>query len=102
VELIINSVLKSSVPNQQARANGHSTSVNFGITHQNAAVAGVWKDGKHYVWVPQQTGSHLGGRWVLDDGSANVNSLQLDKADGRMLRTLQQHGSQSGGIGGSL
>jgi hypothetical protein len=28
------------------------------------------KQGKHMVWVPAETGSHLGGRWVEGDESA--------------------------------
>ena len=40
------------------------------------------KKGKHMVWVPSGTGSHIGGSWVeVDDGgSANAGALNVKRA----------------------
>jgi hypothetical protein len=64
--------------------------------------AGV-KNGKHMVWVPSDTGSHIGGRWVAVDetGSAtNTGASNVQRASGEQLQAQQlQSPSGSGGTG---
>lgn len=87
VSLLVNGVVKSSINNTQTRAN-KPTQLNF----QLAAEKTVTKKGKHYVWVPSDTGSHLGGRWVeVDQGGAAAagatNTQTVDSA--QLQRELQ-------------
>jgi hypothetical protein len=58
----------------------------------NAGVnnAGV-KSGQHKVWVPSDTGSHLGGRWVEvgETGSADTGASNVQTASAEELRRQQ-------------
>ena len=87
VSLVVNGAIKSSINNTQAKAN-KPTQLNFQLA--GAAQKTVTKKGKHYVWVPSDTGSHLGGRWVEVDedstsaagatNSTTVNAEELQRA----------------------
>jgi hypothetical protein len=47
---------------------------------------------KRYVWVPEETGSHLGGRYVEvpeDATGINDQTPNLQQADGRLLQRVQ-------------
>src|SRR5205823_216731 len=56
------------------------------------AMAGKAKTAKHLVWVPEATGSHLGGHWVeVDDSGAAAGSERVEKKSGQALRSLQSH-----------
>jgi hypothetical protein len=50
-------------------------------------VAGQPKKAKHLVWVPNGTGTHIGGRWVeVDDGgNAEPDALNVKKVSGQEL-----------------
>ncbi len=65
VTLLVNGEVKASMMNTQAKAN-RPTQLNFDFkpTSQAASIA---KGGKHMVWVPARTGSHIGGNWVEVD-----------------------------------
>ena len=62
--------------------------------------AGV-KSGKHKVWVPSDTGSHLGGRWVEvgETGSADTGASNVQRASAEELRRQQLQAPSSGGTG---
>ncbi len=65
----------------------------------SSAVAGMHgKKKKKFVWVPDETGSHLGGRYVeVDDDSDSVpNAQHLDKASSAELRRYQSLNKGSG------
>ena len=65
----------------------------------NAGVQG----GKHLVWVPSDTGSHIGGRWVAVDEAGspeNTSASNVQRASGEQLQAQQlQSPSGSGGTG---
>jgi hypothetical protein len=59
--------------------------------------AGV-KGGKHMVWVPSSTGSHIGGRWVEVDetGSDDTSTLNVKRASAEDLRRQQLQATPGG------
>lgn len=82
----------------------HPMMVSFdlrGPVTRNAA--GAAKKKKKYVWVPEETGSHLGGRYVEvpDDASADTSAdsgANTTKLNEQGLRRLQSpNGMRSGG-----
>ena len=60
------------------------------------------KSGKHMVWVPSSTGSHLGGSWVDEGetGSANAGASNVQTASGGQLQTQQLQAPSSSGATG--
>jgi TolB-like protein len=69
VTLLVNGAVKASVMNTQTKAN-QPTQLNFDFkpTSQAGSTA---KGGNHMVWVPNRTGSHIGGNWVEVDDEGN-------------------------------
>ena len=49
------------------------------------------KSGKHMVWVPPNTGSHIGGSWVDEGetGSANTGASNVQTSSGAQLQAQQ-------------
>jgi serine/threonine protein kinase len=72
VTLRVNGAVKASIMNTQTKAN-QPTLLNFDLkpTSQAGKMA---KGGKHMVWVPSRTGSHIGGNWVEVDDGGNAHS----------------------------
>jgi hypothetical protein len=62
--------------------------------------AGV-TSGKHKVWVPSDTGSHLGGRWVEvgATGSTDTGASNVQRASAEELQRQQQQAPSSAGTG---
>jgi hypothetical protein len=74
VTLLVNGAVKASIMNTQTKAN-RPTQLNFDL--KSASEAGnTAKGGKHMVWIPARTGSHIGGSWVEveDSGKAHRGS----------------------------
>ena len=69
VTLLVNGAVKASVANTQTKAN-HPTQLNFDFKPGSQA-ASTAKGRKHLVWVPNRTGSHIGGNWVEVDDKGN-------------------------------
>src|SRR4029079_2418137 len=71
VTLLVNGTVKASIMNTQIKAN-QPTQLNFDLKPTSQA-GNMSKSGKHMVWVPGRTGSHIGGNWVEveDDGKAH-------------------------------
>ena len=69
VTLLVSGVVKASIMNTQTKAN-QPTQLNFDFkpTSQEGRTA---KGGKRMVWVPNRTGSHIGGNWVEVDDEGN-------------------------------
>jgi hypothetical protein len=69
VTLLVNGTVKASILNTRAKVD-QPTQLNFDFkpTSQAASIA---KGGKHMVWVPARTGSHIGGNWVEVDDEGN-------------------------------
>jgi 5-hydroxyisourate hydrolase-like protein (transthyretin family) len=100
VSLVVNGAVKAAISNTKTKAD-QSTVLNFDLKPAAAgqATAGQ-KTGKHVVWIPAQTGSHMGGRWVeVDDGgTAAPGSLNVQKGSAEAIqRQVQQMGSSRGG-----
>jgi hypothetical protein len=106
VTLVVNGAVKASIMNTQTRAD-QPTQLNFDLkpaSTSQAATAGA-KTGKHVVWVPATTGSHMGGRWVEVDESNNgdANALNVKRANAEALHREQQRMTTGpGGLGGTV
>jgi hypothetical protein len=72
--LLVNGTVKASIVNTQVKAN-QPTQLNFDFKPASQA-RNTAKGGKHMVWVPARTGSHIGGNWVEvdDEGNAHFES----------------------------
>src|SRR5881296_4144767 len=64
VTLVVNGAVKASIMNTKTKAD-QPTQLNFDLKPASALQASAaTKSGKHMVWVPAGTGTHIGGRWV--------------------------------------
>jgi TolB-like protein/tRNA A-37 threonylcarbamoyl transferase component Bud32 len=72
VTLLVNGAVKASIMNTQTKTN-QPTQLNFDFKPTSQART-VVKGGKHMVWVPGRTGSHIGGTWVEADDEGNEHS----------------------------
>ena len=72
VTLLVNGAVKASIMNTQTKAN-QPTQLNFDFKPTSKA-SNTTKGGKHIVWMPGRTGTHLGGNWVELDDKGNENS----------------------------
>lgn len=89
VTLVVDGVTKASINNVRTRA-GETQSLNFEIL--SSSMARPFAAGKHYVWVPKQTGTHLGD-WmeVEGDGKGMPVGMQerLNNSGNTLLRKIQ-------------
>jgi len=104
VSLVANGGVKASITNTSVKAD-QATQLNFDlkpVAASQASAAG--KSGKHKVWVPSNTGSHIGGSWVEvdDSGTTNAGALNVKRSSAEALRQEQlSRDSQTGfGTGG--
>jgi hypothetical protein len=91
VSLVVNGAVKASITNTQTNAD-RPTQLNFDLKPVSASQASApAKKGKHMVWVPATTGSHVGGRWVEVDenDSADTGALNVKKGSAEALRREQ-------------
>src|SRR5205809_5859560 len=91
VTLIVNGAVKASIMNTKTKAD-QSTQLNFDLKPASASQASApAKSGKHMVWMPATTGSHVGGRWVEVDetGSADAGALNVKRGNAEALRRAQ-------------
>jgi 5-hydroxyisourate hydrolase-like protein (transthyretin family) len=100
VSLVVNGATKASIANTKAKRD-ESTVLNFDLKPVAAGQAsGQQKKGKHMVWIPAQTGSHMGGRWVEaeEGGAAAAGTLNVQRASAEQLRrqSLQSGNPNSG------
>jgi serine/threonine protein kinase/protocatechuate 3,4-dioxygenase beta subunit len=72
VTLLVNGAVKASIMNTQTKAN-QATQLNFDFK-PTAQVSNIAKRKKNMVWVPNRTGSHLGGTWVEVDDKGNEHA----------------------------
>jgi hypothetical protein len=72
VTLLASGKVKASIMNTRTKAN-QSTQLNFDFKPTSQAGNSA-KSGKHIVWMPGRTGTHLGGNWVEVDDKGNENS----------------------------
>lgn len=100
VTLVINGAVKASINNVLAKSG--STELNFDL--KTSSVSGdriVTKNGKHYVYIPSETGSHLGGRWVEVDENGNADSVGVNNVERAGSEALRRMQSNSGAVGGT-
>ena len=98
VTLVVNGAIKASILNTQTKAD-QRTQLNFDLKPVSASQASApAKQGKHMVWVPSNTGSHIGGRWVEvpDTGSADAGALNIKRGSAEALRQQQLQAAQGG------
>jgi protocatechuate 3,4-dioxygenase beta subunit len=72
VTLLVNGAVKASIMNTQTKAN-QPTQLNFDFKPTSQA-DNIAKAKKNMVWVPNRTGSHLGGTWVEVDDKGNEHA----------------------------
>jgi Carboxypeptidase regulatory-like domain len=100
VTLIVNGAVKASITNTKTKAD-QTTQLNFDLKPVPAAQASAGqKKGKHMVWVPPATGSHIGGSWVeVDDGAQSApGTLNVQRANAEQLqRQIQSQGNPNTG-----
>ncbi len=87
VLLVVNGAVKANIGNTKTKSD-QATQLNFDLRPLPAAqVNAAAKKGKHMVWVPAGTGSHIGGSWVeVPDGAAEAGALNVKRADGEQLQ----------------
>jgi hypothetical protein len=87
VSLVVNGAVKAAIGNTKTKSD-EATQLNFDLKPVAAGHASAeQKKGKHMVWVPPGTGSHMGGRWVeVPDGAAEPGALNVKRADAEQLR----------------
>ena len=98
VTLVVNGAVKTSINNTKTRADG-PTQLNFDLKPVSASQAtAAAKSGKHMVWVPNNTGTHIGGRWVEvpDTGNAEAGALNVKRGSAEALRREQLNSTQGG------
>jgi hypothetical protein len=91
VTLIVAGSVKAAINNATIKT-GNPTQLNFELkTSAASSTAKAAKKGKHMVWVPARTGTHLGGSWVEvdDNGNTGAGMQNVDTASGEALRKLQ-------------
>jgi hypothetical protein len=91
VTLTVNGALKASITNTKTKAD-QTTQLNFDLKPLPVAQANAGqKKGKHMVWVPAGTGTHIGGRWVeVPDGATEPGALNVQKANAEQLQRQMQ------------
>ena len=97
VTLIVNGAVKSSITNTKTKAD-KATQLNFDLRPLPAAqVNAAEKKGKHMVWVPAGTGTHLGGHWEeVPDGAGQPGTLNVKRANAEQLQRDAQSMAQPG------
>jgi Carboxypeptidase regulatory-like domain len=93
VTLVVDGVTRASIKNVST-TSGEVQTLNFDL--QGNAAARPFAKGKHYVWIPLQTGSHL-GTWaeVESDGPAMSSGMseRLNNQGNAFIRKLENTGN---------
>jgi len=98
VSLVVNGAVKADIGNTKTKSD-QATQLNFDLRPLPAAqVNAAEKKGKHMVWVPAGTGSHIGGSWVeVPDGASQPGALNVKRANAEQLqREFMGRGAPSG------
>jgi hypothetical protein len=101
VVLFIGGQIKANINNTKALVD-KPTQLDFKLTGQYAAnnANTTGKKHTHMVYMPAETGSHLGGRWVeVDDntGPAAAAGGNVKRLSGEAVRKMQGPGATGGG-----
>jgi hypothetical protein len=100
VTLVVAGSVKASINNTTTKS-GNPTELNFELKSPAASKnSSSGKKGKHFVWVPARTGSHLGGTWVeVDDQGSAPGAERVETASGEAVRKLQSRQTNPGSTG---
>jgi hypothetical protein len=101
VTLVVNGAAKASITNTKTKSD-QTTQLNFDLKPASTAQASAQqKTGKHKVWVPAGTGTHIGGRWVEvpDDGADAPGTLNAKRVSAEAWQQ-QQRGADNPNAGG--
>ena len=89
VTLVVDGVTKASINNVSTKA-GRTETLNFEVL-KNSRVT-PFAPGKHYVWVPSTTGTHL-GHWAEVEGDGKGMPIgmseRLNNQGNAMVRSIQ-------------
>jgi Carboxypeptidase regulatory-like domain len=96
VALLVNGVTKATINNVRTKA-GETQTLNFEVL--KGSFATPFAPGKHYVWIPLQTGSHL-GTWAEVEGDGQGMSVGMAERLNNQGNTLVRHIQNSGDQGG--
>ena len=90
VTLLVNGAVKAVIKNTQTTP-GRATQLNFALKPSSVSQVGpIGKRGRHMVWVPARTGSHVGGSWVeVDVNGKPADDSPVEAATGDQLRRQQ-------------
>jgi hypothetical protein len=91
VTLVVNGAVKASINNTKTKPSG-TTQLNFELRPTSPSqVFASGSKGKHMVWMPSNTGTHLGGRWIeVDDtGTGRHRADKIDQLDESKVNELQ-------------
>ena len=93
VTLVVDGVTKACINNVRTKA-GETQTLNFEILKGSRATP--FAPGKHYVWVPSQTGTHLGA-WVEVEGEGKGMPIgmteRLNNQGNTLVRDMQAKGA---------
>ena len=96
VTLLVGGVTKAAIMNVRTRA-GETQTLNFEILKGSRVTP--FAPGKHYVWVPSTTGTHL-GHWAEVEGDGKVMPVgmaeRLNNRGNALVRELQARGADVG------
>ena len=94
VTLVVDGVTKASINNVTTRA-GEIQTLNFEV--QKGSLAKPFAPGKHYVWIPSETGSHL-GHWaeIENDGKIMPSGMaeRLNNQGNVLMKQIQDQANQ--------
>ena len=99
VSLVVNGAVKADIGNTKTKSD-QATQLNFDLKPAATGQASTGqKTGKHMVWVPAGTGSHIGGSWVeVSDGASEPGALNVKRASAEQLqREAHSMGNPNGG-----
>jgi hypothetical protein len=95
VTLIVAGATKASISNVKTQL-GEVQSLNFDL--RKGAAAKPFTKGKHYVWIPSQTGSHLGVWMEVTDDAKEMSSGMAERLRSQgsaLARHIQDSGRQT-------
>ena len=87
VTLVVDGVTKASIKNVTTRA-GEIETLNFEV--QKGSLAKPFAPGKHYVWIPLETGSHL-GHWAEIENDGKPISIGMAERLNNQGNVLMRH-----------
>ena len=95
--LLVNGAIKACITNIKTKQD-EATELNFDLKRLAAAQATTeQKKGRHMVWVPSRTGSHLGGSWVeVDEYGKAATGSNIHTNTGEDLRRSQNSSATNG------